>query len=604
MSFRIVEVDNDGFKVYDSGGTLIDPAEDSSVQSVLSALEDIRDTDGIKKIIDALPAGTNEIGKVAQGTKAAANAAWPIYLVDSSGNILGVVLDGSVYRLQVQAKIARASDGTYINPATEDTLDAIKDTDGIKKITDALPAGTNEIGKVSQGTKASASAAWPIAPYDSSGNALSIAEETTVVAAQPGFLIAGKRILDSKTHFLTLNDLECLRTNVVSSVDDPVYTILTQGKRSYYSNLLINAATPALIESTTESYNIGGTTLTIAINGTTQYAAFNTRAATAGIHYSGPDPATANGAQRKFKLSVDGGAIKEVTIATNLTSGDAIAAALQTAIRTLVENGSGVTVQYNTEAFPFRYVITSGTTGSTSKITVYDSGDNLDLILKCNGYGGTSIDGLAANYYWASETAEILVVALTNVLISATTKVKIQTVSSGTSATLQVSAGGANTALQFPTSLVTGANGSGSSNMNVNGSTTNVRFEVPVPTGYTYYVTKLQLRIRDDAAAMNKFGGVTALTNGVLLQFKNLEFPIIDLHTFTTNGGLLSRANSGGLTANAYPSGGTDIVYAWFDFGAGLRLQAGTDSNLYITVRDNLTGLNEFIARVEGLIES
>jgi len=32
--------------------------------------------------------------------------------------------------------------------ATETTLDAIKDTDGIKKITDPLPAGTNEIGKV------------------------------------------------------------------------------------------------------------------------------------------------------------------------------------------------------------------------------------------------------------------------------------------------------------------------------------------------------------------------------------------------------------------------------------------------------------------------
>lgn len=34
------------------------------------------------------------------------------------------------------------------NIATEDTLAAIKNTDGIKKITDALPAGTNTIGKV------------------------------------------------------------------------------------------------------------------------------------------------------------------------------------------------------------------------------------------------------------------------------------------------------------------------------------------------------------------------------------------------------------------------------------------------------------------------
>jgi len=35
-----------------------------------------------------------------------------------------------------------------INPATEDTLAAIKNTDGIKKIADALPAGSNTIGNV------------------------------------------------------------------------------------------------------------------------------------------------------------------------------------------------------------------------------------------------------------------------------------------------------------------------------------------------------------------------------------------------------------------------------------------------------------------------
>jgi len=35
-----------------------------------------------------------------------------------------------------------------INPATEDTLASIKSTDGVKKITDALPAGTNIIGNV------------------------------------------------------------------------------------------------------------------------------------------------------------------------------------------------------------------------------------------------------------------------------------------------------------------------------------------------------------------------------------------------------------------------------------------------------------------------
>ena len=111
-------------------------------------------------------------------------------IYDSSGNPVGVVLDGAVYRLQVAAKIARASDGALVNPASEETLDAIKDTDGIKKITDALPAGdnnignvdlasaipagTNEIGKVAQGTKAAGTEAWPGVLYDAAGNSVSV----------------------------------------------------------------------------------------------------------------------------------------------------------------------------------------------------------------------------------------------------------------------------------------------------------------------------------------------------------------------------------------------------------------------------------------------
>jgi len=84
-------------------------AADGRLTTIDSVLDSIKDTDGIKKITDQLPAGTNEIGKVAQGTKAVAADAWPQYVVDSSGNIVGVVLDGSVYRLQTDAKIAKGA---------------------------------------------------------------------------------------------------------------------------------------------------------------------------------------------------------------------------------------------------------------------------------------------------------------------------------------------------------------------------------------------------------------------------------------------------------------------------------------------------------------
>lgn len=143
-------------------------------------------------------------------------------LYDADGHAVGLVLDGTVYRLGVAAKAQNAA-GTVVNPATEDTLatrasettaaaiksktdnldvalstrateatllaadgrlttidavlDAIKDTAGIKKITDQLPAGTNEIGKVAQGTKGAGANAWPTVLYDVNGNAVAVDDQ-------------------------------------------------------------------------------------------------------------------------------------------------------------------------------------------------------------------------------------------------------------------------------------------------------------------------------------------------------------------------------------------------------------------------------------------
>lgn len=86
----VIEVDNDGFKVYDSAGNLIDPAKDSSVTALGTILTAIKDTAGIKKITDALPTGDNTIGraKLTDGT-----------------NVVDVLDDSGVKRLRVDAKI-------------------------------------------------------------------------------------------------------------------------------------------------------------------------------------------------------------------------------------------------------------------------------------------------------------------------------------------------------------------------------------------------------------------------------------------------------------------------------------------------------------------
>ena len=80
-------------------------AADAKLATIDAVLDSIKDTDGVKRINDALPAGANEIGAVAQGTKAAPADAWPAVLYDASGNPIGVIADGSIWRIQAEAKI-------------------------------------------------------------------------------------------------------------------------------------------------------------------------------------------------------------------------------------------------------------------------------------------------------------------------------------------------------------------------------------------------------------------------------------------------------------------------------------------------------------------
>lgn len=110
--YFIVEVDNDGFKAYDSSGTLIDPAKDQSVQSVISILEAIRDTAGIKKIVDSLPAGTNRLGGVR--------------LLDVLDNGINSVLNNSIRRLEARAAISSPDGGLDVAVVTDNSINRIE----------------------------------------------------------------------------------------------------------------------------------------------------------------------------------------------------------------------------------------------------------------------------------------------------------------------------------------------------------------------------------------------------------------------------------------------------------------------------------------------
>lgn len=157
-------------------------------------------------------------------------------LHDAAGNALKVIQDGSDYLLGIASKLRNAA-GTIVNPATEDTLsaadtklgtidgvlDAIKDTDGVKKIVDPLPAGTNEIGKVAQGTKAAGSGAWPQVLYDASGNAVGVVLDGTIYRIQSDSKVAkGGSALVHLDAIDTVSGQGRLKCTVYTPDGDPV----------------------------------------------------------------------------------------------------------------------------------------------------------------------------------------------------------------------------------------------------------------------------------------------------------------------------------------------------------------------------------------------
>lgn len=121
MAFYIVEVDNDGFKVYNSSGILIDPATEATLAA-------IKDTDGIKKIIDALPAGNNALGlvKVHDGTNTA-------NVIDDSG-VGRLAIDIAKPATPSNSNVALSTSSTTLLAANSNRLGAAIFNDSNKSL--------------------------------------------------------------------------------------------------------------------------------------------------------------------------------------------------------------------------------------------------------------------------------------------------------------------------------------------------------------------------------------------------------------------------------------------------------------------------------------
>lgn len=414
-------------------------------------------------------------------------------------------------------------------------------------------------------------------------------------------------------HLETDSD-NCLQVNLkhaASSPGDAIYTIPSNGDRIYHMAYAINSATPAIITSTTGStFDVGGEDFTITVNGGSpaEVISFPSRAATTGYAYGGINPYPKDGwpnDKHKIKVSVNGGALTEVEIGKIHNNWDEVAYALQTKIRTEVPNGTDVVVLYNTVDFPYRMAAWSGTTGSSSSIHFAKGGDDLAKDMQMMvGYDYHEVQGTDADVYRIEEVAEYLS-AIPGVLTTYDTSITLTTSNTGTSATLQVSSGGANTVLQFPTTLTTGQNGTGEQDLSEDGSITNLYYTIPVPSGRIFVVKQLFFIMKGKDVNLKEFGAIAQLTNGVQVEFRQNDQLVRATVVAKTNAELFMYSDSGEIIIDAF-NDGFDGVKAIFEFPVGFRLRNNTNDAIEILIQDDLSDvelLEYFYVLAKGWLE-
>lgn len=158
---------------------------------------------------------------------------------------------------------------------------------------------------------------------------------------------------------------------------------------------------------------------------------------------------------------------------------------------------------------------------------------------------------------------------------------------------------------------------SGSNDMAINGATTSVNFSINAETEFDVYIKSISVEIADGGSpALNKFGALSELSNGVGWYYfnqeigeyelhegikTNLEFIRIGVDTAGTGTGadaFLADVSGGGTSKSYLPM--IDMAET-YGLPFGLRLKKGTTDKIFFRINDNLTGLDKFNAIAYGL---
>lgn len=137
----------------------------------------------------------------------------------------------------------------------------------------------------------------------------------------------------------------------------------------------------------------------------------------------------------------------------------------------------------------------------------------------------------------------------------------------------------------------------GDISMNVDGSVTPRSFRYTVPDHGHMTLLRLVFVIVDDDIRATRFGGLPALTNGVLVSIKNAEGEVqLEWITpFKMNyEWLLLSGNANNIQDSLFPNRNDILQFSWpiYQLGVSLTLEHG--DYIEILIRDDLRGLTDF----------
>lgn len=172
-------------------------------------------------------------------------------------------------------------------------------------------------------------------------------------------------------------------------------------------------------------------------------------------------------------------------------------------------------------------------------------------------------------------------------------------------------------ALPFRQYFTDNGNSTGSNDLTVNGSSTFTDFYIEAQEEYDIYIKYLTAEVGDGGSpSLNKFGNLSALTNGVAFYWDTRLEPLYELHEgIKTNKEFIRIASDTGAIGTgteAYladvSGGGTEKSYLpnmdmteIYGLPWGLRLKKNTKDRLMFRVQDDLSGLSTFNIIATGI---